>query len=481
MKTMKKVICVVLALIMLLAMTACAKKTNVAEGDHVTITWLLPIGELPDEEMVEAAVNEIALKEIGVAVDLVCIDGSAYNERMNMNMASGMAYDLCFTGYVNKYQNAVANGGLMQLDELLKEVPKLMKAMPDYAWEVAKINGGIYAVPNLQSYAPPTSVTFYKDLTDKYNFDARSIETVEDCEPYFEALVANEPQIIPYYPSYGVQMWTSPVWEIIPGVPLAVRKDGSSSKVEILFETEEYKRGISVLHEWYNKGILRADLVSSQSDSEDFKAGKMAAMNGGWVPGGEAKNSLLYGREIITVPIEEPYMSKAACLAAMTGIGVNSKHPVEAIKFIELVNTNADVLNLLAIGIKDVHYTLDEEGKYVLVPNSGWKTGGGWQFGNNFLQTIASGVADDVWEETAKLNLESVKSPLLGFVLDTEPIKTQISQLSAAESEFGGNIEIVNNGADAEKRMKKLVDAGLLEVQAEVQRQVDAYWAENNK
>ncbi len=481
MKTMKKVICVVLALVMLLAMTACAKKANVAEGDHVTITWMLPIGQLPDEELVEAAVNEIALKEIGVAVDFVCIDGSAYSERMNMNMASGKDYDLCFTGYVNKYQNAVANGGLMKLDDLLKEVPKLVEAMPDYAWDVAKIGDGIYAVPNLQGYAPPTSVTMYKDLTEKYNFDARSIKSIEDCEPYFETLVANEPQIIPYYPSYGTAMWTSPVWEQFTGLPLAIRKDGSSPKVEIIFETDEYKRGVSVLHEWYNKGILRADIVSSQSDGEDWLAGKIAAMNSGWLPGSEEKNSLLYGREIVTVPIEEPYMSKAGCLAAMTGIGVNSKHPVEAIKFLELVNTNPAVLDLLALGIKDVHYTLDEEGKYVLVDNPGWKTGGGWQFGNNFIQTTASGVADDVWEQTEKMNEEAIKSPLLGFVLDTEPIKTQISQLSAAEGEFAGFLEIVNNGADAEKKKKKLVEAGLLEIQAEVQRQVDAYWAENNQ
>ncbi|MBQ4518005.1 MAG: DUF3502 domain-containing protein [Clostridia bacterium] len=477
MKTMKKVICVVLAFVMLLIMTACGEKTTGGNGDNVTITWMLPIGELPDEEKVEAAINEIAIEEIGVAVDLVCIDGSAYTERMNMNMASGKDYDLCFTGYVNPYTKAVDNGGLLQLDDLLKEVPKLMESMPEYAWDVAKIKGGIYAVPNLQGFAPPTSVTFYKDLTEKYNFDARSIKHIEDCEPYFETLVANEPGIIPFWPNYGTTHWTDPVWEQINSLPLVIRRDGSSSKVEILYETEEYKRGINVLHSWYNKGILRADLVSAQSNSEDWKAGKIVANGSGWLPGSEEKNSQLYGREIITVPVVEPYMQKELCLAAMTGIGVNSKHPVESIKFIELVNTNADVLNLLTLGIKDVHYTLGEDGKYTLIPNSGWTTGGGWQFGNNFIQYVASGVADDVWEQTEKMNLEAIKSPLLGFVLDTEPIKTQISQLTAAEGEFGGGIEIVNNGADHEKRMKKLEAAGLYEIQAEVQRQIDEYWA----
>lgn len=480
MKKIKKLVCLLMVAILLFSATACSKSTSGEDG-VVTVTWMLPISEQPDEALIEAAVNEIAEKEIGVKIDLIGIDGSAFQERMNMNMASGKDFDLCFTGYNNKYANAVYNGGLLELDEMLDKVtPDLKSALPDYAWEVAKMDGKIYAVPNLQFYANPTSVWFFDDLAQKYGFDTKSIKHIEDCEPYFETLVEKEPGVIPYIIDYAPDHWTSPVYEeITPGI--VIRKDGSSSKVEIVYDTEEYKDAIHTLHDWYKKGILRSDLVSAQNETAEIKTGKIASHGSGWAPGAEETQKQTYKRPVSIVPIHEPYMNKALCVAAMTGIGRNSKHPEEALKVIELVNTNKDVINLLFLGIKDKHYTLNEEGKYVKIPDSGWNVGGAWMFGNQFNALLAEGQADDVWETSAKMNLESIKSPLLGFTLNTDPIKSEISQLAAVSDEFSKQLQIVEDYANYDKMMAKMKDAGIERVLAEVQKQVDAYWAKNNQ
>lgn len=476
MKKTKKLVCLLMAVMLLFSATACAKNPSGEDG-AVTVTWMLPISEQPDEALIEAAVNEITEKEIGVKIDIIGIDDSAYQERMNMNMASRKDFDLCFTGYVNKYANAVYNGGLLALDEMLETVtPDLVKALPEYAWEVAKMDGKIYAVPNLQFYANPTSVWFYEDLADKYGFDTKSIKHIEDCEPYYETLVEKEAGIIPYITDYAPEHWTSPVYEqITPGI--VIRKDGSSSKVEILYDTEEYKDAIHTLYDWYKKGILRSDLVSAQNESAEIAAGKVASHGSGWAPGAENTHEQLYKRPVSIVPIETPYMSKPLCLAAMTGIGSNSKHPEEALKVIELVNTNKDLINLLFLGIKDKHYTLNEEGKYVKIPDSGWSVGGAWIFGNQFNALLAEGQADDTWEISAQMNLDSQKSPLLGFTLDTEPIKNEISQLSAVSDEFSKHLQIIEDYANYDKMMAKMKEAGIERILAEVQKQVDAYWA----
>lgn len=479
MKNLKKIISLALVFVMLFALTAC-QSGETGSDSSVTLSWMLPISEQPDEELIEAAVNEITEKELGVKVDLVCIDSSAYQERMNMNMAAGKDFDICFTGYVNKYQNAVYNGGLLVLDDLLKTVaPKLMETMPDYAWEVAKIDGSVYAVPNLQGFAPPTSVWFFKDLTDKYGFDPSAITHIEDCEPYFETLKKNEPNIIPFRLDYGVQHWVTPVWERITN-GLVIRSDGSSSKVEIEFDVPEYKKGVAKCYEWYKKGYIRSDLISATSEEAEFKAGKFAAHGSGWLPGAEATQKEIYNREVAITPIMEPYMTKALSTAAMTGIGKNSKNPEKALQLIELVNTNKELINLLSIGIEGKHYNLDENGKYMLIENSGYVTSGAWLFGNQFMQILAQGQEDGVWEDTEKMNLEAKVSPIIGFVLDTDPIKNEISQVAAVTSEFSGKSFIVNNYADYDKFMAKLKEAGIERLRDEVQKQIDEYWAANH-
>ena len=97
-------------------------------------------------------------------------------------------------------------------------------------------------------------------------------------------------------------------------------------------------------------------------------------------------------------------------------------------------------------------------------------------FGNQFNAYLQVGQDDDVWEQTSKLNDEAIKSPLLGFVLDTDPIKNEISQISAINSEYALNTFIVNGLDNWDEYMKKLETAGSKKVLAEIQKQVNEYW-----
>ena len=82
------------------------------------------------------------------------------------------------------------------------------------------------------------------------------------------------------------------------------------------------------------------------------------------------------------------------------------------------------------------------------------------------------------WEETRKLNDASVPSVLLGFALDTEPIKNEIAEITAAGAEFE---DMMNSLMDLETAIPEYIDAltnaGADKVLAEVQRQVDEWKA----
>jgi len=476
---MKKLISFMLVVVMVLSFAGCGGETE-TDGS-ITLTWLVPFSEQPDEALVETEISKITQEKLGVNVDLQFIDTAAYTERMTMNMASGKDFDLCFTGYVNPYIQNVDNGGYLDITDLLPEkAPKLYESYPEYAWEIAKVNGRIYGVPNLQGFAPPTSFWVSKELAEKYNFDFKSITKPEDIEPFLKSIKENEPNLFGYRTNFGTEVWTNGVYEEITA-DIGIRVDGSSPEVVYIPETPEYKKAIMTMHDWYKKGYIRADILSVGNDAQDYNAGKYAVSAGGWLPGSEITKSKQFGTEYIYAPVCKSVLSKQKSLAAMTAIGKNSKHPEKALQLLELINTDPELMTLFALGIKDKHYTLDETGKYEKVDGSGYATSGEWLFGNQFIGKLAVGQADDTWEVTDKMNLDAIESPILGFTLDTKDIKTMISQVETAGAEYTVTQAYINGNTDHEKMMARKREAGLDKLMAEIQKQVDAYWAASNK
>ena len=138
-------------------------------------------------------ISKITMEKIGCKIDLQFIDAGSFQERMNMNMAAGADFDICFTsGWLNDYHLAVQRGGLMPLDALMESTPALKAEIPDYAWETAKVNGEIYAVPNMQIMTYANTQYVLKRLADKYGFDPESYNHVEDLEEFLAKVKAGE-------------------------------------------------------------------------------------------------------------------------------------------------------------------------------------------------------------------------------------------------------------------------------------------------
>lgn len=471
---MKKMIVFLCAAIMLCSFTGCSKQETSGGGGSTSLSWYLPMSKPTDLQSVVDEVNKMTESLIGATVDIQPIDVSSYTERMNMLMASGATFDMAFTGYVNPYTQAVSRGGLMNITELVEARPHLKESIPDYAWEAAKINGELYAVPNVQGFAPPNTLYLRKSLVEKYNFDVDSINKMEDLEPFLAA-VKNEQGIYPYRNCYGTDMWTGGIYETIEA-GVAIRADGSSPEVFFIENTPEYKQALSTLQDWYKKGYLREDLLSAGSDAQDVKMGKYAVNQGGWLPGADQTAIVSNGGEVIAKTMMKPYLAKAKALATMVAVGKGSKNAEKALDMIELLNTNDELYNLISFGIEGKHYTKNEEGKLVINADAGYNPNCAWMFGNQFHAMLLEGQDDNIWEETEKMNNESVVSPIIGFVLDTEPIKNEISQIASVREEYALNNFVVNGNGNWEAYQAKLESAGASRVLEEIQKQINEYW-----
>ena len=483
----KRILSLVLGLAMLLSLlavtTGCSNDTGSDNGE-VTLTWYVPGDKQADMASVMEEVNKITMEKIGAKLDLQFLDTGAYAEKMRMFMASGQEFDLAFTGYINGYYDAASQGGLMDITDIIKnDVPGLLEVIPETLIKSATIDGKIYGIPNEQVISNPRAIATYKDLEEKYNFKVSDIKHIEDLEPIFEKIKQNEPNMYAIQPK--LEYWTRPVWENVEDSSnVVIRKDGSSYKVELLQNTPEYRRAIQKIREYYQKGWIRPDAASIGSDTTEVNNGRYAFFSATYKPGGEDSltKSQAGKRAVAVQMLTNPYIERHSPLQTMISVGANCKHPVEAVKFIELINTDKELYNLICYGIEGKHYTLTEEGKAKVIKDAGYAPNADWKFGNQFNAYIADGVDAEVWAETKKMNDEAMVSPISGFFPDKTNIQSELSQIANINSEFK---VLVSGAVDPdeylEKYLKKLEEACQQKVLEEFQRQVDEFVAKKNK
>lgn len=475
---MKKIIATALAATIACSFAGCKPKNEEVKNDgNPTLIWYLNTSNQADAPKVMERINEIIEPEIGAKLEIKFIDGGAYNEKMNMTMASGSEYDLCFTGYVNNYNNAVKMGGLQPIKEIIdKETPQLWDLIPEYAWKSITMNDNVYAVPNVQLFAMPTAVFIDKEMTEKYNFDYNSIKSIRDMVPFFESIKANEPDKYAYQPSFGVGPWMLDYEPVMVGMnELVIRKDDENCKVVKRYETPEYIEAVNTLSEWYKKGYIRKDVASADGD-DAMAYEKTLAYSASYKPGIEADAKKTRGRDFVAKPLAEGYITSNLCLQTLTGVSATSKNPEKAVKLLYMLHSNKELYNTLCHGIEGTHYKKLDENTYSPNKDSGYYLTCDWALGNQFNSYILEGKEKDVWEQSEKLNNEATQSRLLGFNFNTENVVNEISRCTAILDEYTG---LENGSVDVDVTLKafsrKLDEAGINTIIAELQKQIDEF------
>ena len=474
-KVFKKIIAVTLCVAaMVPAMTAC---DNSGKDEIPTLVWYLPGSKAADIAIVNEAVNKITAEKIGAKIDIQFIDDAAYPERMSMNMASRSEFDICFTGYVNNYDDAVRRGAFLDITKML-EGTKLKEALPDYAWESVEIDGKIYAVPNQQTFTQTLGLLFRKDLVEKYNFDYTKVEKMQDLEPYLQTIKENEKDVYPIR-QFKFEYLMGDKYEALNALgSMAYLKRDGSNKIIALSDIPEVKEFADLSHSWFNKGYLRPDIATVKNDNTEMYAGKYAVWGQTFKPGvvEEEQNKMANSIELVGVNLQTPYMTRFFATATMYAISATSKHPEEAFKFIELLQTNKELYNIICWGIEGKHYDKLEDGRIHVKPDSGYYYNQSWKFGNCFNSYILDDQNEDVWIQTMKENETADRSPILGLALDNTKIRTEVANCSSIVSEYA---YMKKGYTDPETYFKeyqsRLREAGIDKIADEAQKQVDEY------
>ena len=472
----KKILSTLLSAVLITGVfCGCSQKVEKTD-DIPVIRWLVAWDEPKDLQMVTDEINKYLVDKIGAKLQLEFIDSGAYAEKMNMYMASSEPFDIAFAGYIVDYKKSADKGGILCLDDYLDKFPALKEAIPEYAWETVKYNNKIYAIPNVQILPTAKAVVVKRMWTDKYNFDYSNVKTVDDMEPFMEIIKQNEPDRYPFYQGLGINCFDyvddyDPVAKHFYGK----EDENGNYKISLMYETEEYKKAVWKLRDWYEKGYIRKDVASVVDTSTDSKAGKYIVSQATYKPGMEAEY-LSQGTDMVCIPVTAPIINNNT---ATTIIGKNSKHPEKALELLQLVNTDKYLFNLLTLGIEGVHYEKIGENKMRFLGTfgeNGYHLNIAWMFGNVFNSYIKEEAPEDVWEQTDKFNRSARINRLMGFTLDDKNIRTELAQMESIASEYSA---LKNGAIDPEDYYDEFItrmhNAGSEKVCAEIQKQVDEY------
>ncbi|MBQ8188303.1 MAG: DUF3502 domain-containing protein [Lachnospiraceae bacterium] len=533
----KKLLAASLAATMAFSMAACGNSATPATGtestetaatvgtqtqaveetkEPVTLEWYYGgVGVQRDTEVVEDAFNELLHTYEGmehVTVNLNISGSSDHANSVALAQGAGQQIDIIQT-YKLDFASEVNNGTFIALNDLLEEYPDLKNEFDDWIWDLGSVDGNIYIVPSYQRAANLMYFIAPKEYVDEYGNaeEFRQVigdpnSTVEDyaalLEEWIKNVQAGEGTNKYLWPIGNYYAMTNDTYrgfmdpfDILTGSFIFTEKE---DLVGNIYTSEDAKKAYEISADWYEKGYVLPDIVSITDFSSYEKKSMMNETsfiyylaNGiGDEQMMSEKYTAQYGFEVYAFPFGDAAHVTNVLGAGGNGIYAKSEHPEEAMRLLELLNTEEGeaLYNMLCYGIEGTHYTKVDDTHIVTLDydseegsSSASFAGKKWLVGNTRYAWVNQGGSDEIKKLGEELNTseDTQISKLVGFIADTSNIETQLAQVATVVKEYSNTLKYGAMGSDWEKTYNDFVDAleiaGYSEIVTELQSQVDAF------
>lgn len=456
-------------------------ETGTQSGEPTEIIWMVRNEEPKNFDSVMAAVNEKLLKEKNMTLDMRFIAPGDYDTKMQMAMAGGDEWDLCFTSHwANNYVNAAGKGAYLELsEEMLNEnAPNLMATIPENLWNGVKVNGNIYALMNYQAMYDQAGMMFLKSAVDEQGIDVTTVNSWESLNKTIADLAAAYPD---KYATRGGGVINHDL--MLQDVPLStimnmpfLTYDPETNKVSNTLYFDRIQENLASAKEWKDKNYAPADAATIKDEKTLLSQGQILSRYQRVKPGVDTALKNTYGNEWVTVPMGDPYINTMAVQSTLTAVNVNSEHPEEAIQLYDYIFGDKEISNMLFYGLEGQDYEL-VNGRVKKLEDC-WSAPA-WMLGNQFNALLLEADVEGVWEETMKGNEEATLDPLFGFVPDRSSIETEMANCEAIWTEYKDILYygLQDQSVAVPEMLDKMNKAGLEKVTAEIQNQVDEFLA----
>lgn len=463
-----------------------AQAEGAAASRPVTLSLYMPgPGTQDDEEQVETALAEYTIPKINAGMDVNFIGWGEWFDKKRLMIASGEEFDLGFTAVWNQFEDEVARNAWLPLNDLITNyAPELYTVVGDFL-KGPTIDGKIYAISTVKEKAAGGQYLYNKKYVDKYGIPYREIKTLDEVERWLAKIKQDDPDIAGWFMDPGNTSLTGVVLAYYEKIYGHFRLD-TDGKIRHEYHMPIVWDALERAHRWYKAGYFQRDLedqIMAKNSMQKLKEGNWVFYHHVNHPGKAGEMTGSNGFPIVAGgPYKQPVIMQDMLLGSMFGISRTSKHPEEAIQMLGLMNTDQYVNNLLNFGIEGDHWVFVDEQRGIIktIEDSGYAPNMTWALQNQFLNYLRDFEDPEKWEKYKAFNESARLGEAVGFFPDVNPIKTQIASLQNALEEYSGILGagILDPREVKEDLLAKLEEAGVYEVEAELQKQFDAFKAQ---
>jgi putative aldouronate transport system substrate-binding protein len=448
------------------------------------------------------AINRITESKINVHVDYKLYSIPDYQQKINLALQSGEQMDV-FVGF-GQLTSLASKGQLHALEDLIPQYGQDLQNLLDQDFgpgllETTKMNGHIYGIPANKGMSIPINFCFNADILKDVGFTKDDIRSIEDLPKIFEAVKQKYPNLAPFAPTninpsstlLTYYLRTANQVDTLTDTTLVGVVVGDSGKVVNFYDTDIFKNGVNMMRDWYNKGYLPKDAATTTlTAGQLIGADKAFSYMAGY--GGQAANVQIgasIGKNMEFQRIAPFYFDTGAVNAVSWMLNANTKVPEASMKFLNLVYTDAELLNTILFGIEgedyvkvDEHHVKYPDGQTAdSVPYTAAISSG--IIGSESLQYQMEGIPWDDIQLKLDENKSTTRSPYFGFIFDPSNVKNEMTAINNVINQYIPGLE--TGSLDPETAMPKFLNAlnqaGAAKVIAEKQKQLDAWIAENKK
>lgn len=469
----------------------------------VTLKFYFPGDKKPATDEVWKAIGDKCKDKLNAKFDINYIGWNDFSTKMTIIAASGDNYDMNFdANWTGLYPKMINENAYLPLNSLLpKYAPHVYSALKSAgALSAATVGGKIVCIPWIMSQNNIRPFLVWRqDIAQKYglNYGKDSIKTIEDFNKFIYAAKKVLPKDIVPCQIGGA---TNPFFT------LALIRDGlfalefhdfvidlndPTYKIIPVEQTQAYKDSVLMGKQWVDDGIVSKNSIIYKGDvNADYRDGKVLCnmsdhewANANWgFADTAAKNES-----------SEMYKDKKSTnrspLANVNALGRNSSNPERTLMFLDMVQTNRELYDLVMYGIEGKTYVLDGEKaaypKGMTAQNSNYmEWAGQWAMWSPEFMRPTDQYPLGFWKREAEFakNPSNVENKISGMFFNTDNIKNEIAKRDQLIQDNGKVLQYgVEEDASAglNDYIKKQKAAGLDKILAELQKQVKNYLASN--
>ncbi|MDQ8734695.1 extracellular solute-binding protein [Paenibacillus sp. LHD-38] len=464
------------------------------QEDEVTLKFYFGGDKKAATDEVWSKVSEyVKAKGLNIKFDINFIPFGDFKEKMLVMAASGDNWDMNFDGDWLSYKQMAAKGSYMALNDLLPEyAPNLLKKYEEQGTlGAATVNGDIVGLPWTMKMNERKFTGWRSDLIEKAGLDipAGSIKTIEDVDRLLRELKKAYPnERISRTPPVSLIMIRDE-WVDLNFHGLGFYLSDDKITVQAVEQQPFYLEAAKLAKVWYDDNLINRDAMIDKSDeAAEWRNGKklFTVTSHEWVSANPGFSDPSFKMESAELYPDKRFVNRTA-LANVVAINRNSKNPERVLRFLDMMETDKTLYDLVQYGIEGKTYVLNgetaeyPEGMETTTSNY-MEWGGQWAFWKPQFMRPTMTYGPDFWVKEAEFASKpnNVNSPIDGLFIAEDNMKNEIAKRDTANDELNRPIEF-GVVKDVEKAVADYIETqkknGLDVIIAETQKQIDAFLA----